>query len=450
MAEAVSRQDARKIPFGLLNGQMVHVNDVLPGRQCGCVCAECGKPLVASNRMPRVVAKYFRHDAGAECPGGYESAIHRAAKEVLMRRQEVKLPGKQEWTHVFASDGQDIELLVEVKGRTVKADRAWEELWQDGMRPDVVFEVGGRMLYLEIKVAHAVDLVKQGLIRARNVAALEIDLSDLTPDDLCDMETFERLVCELASRHEWLYFPKFEERLAAAKKELEQLLVAYEQKLAKREQARRAKEAIENERLRKEALEQQRMAREKAELLDERRAPLRRQHAAVLACIEGFQDRSLINEMDRRRQDTIQYQPRQGQFAHDKAFLFDRTEGYWIFEARHQDWQAYVLDLLIDPDAKRKTASTKDIARQVSARFGVVPWVRKVNSLETARKFSPDSDDGIVLLEEETGVIPDPYKAVSRYFDHLKALGILKKERGGIVEIDRLSQLRGIRGLERP
>lgn len=406
----------RKIPFGLRDGQMVHVEAVAPGKGCGCVCAECGQPLVASNRLPRVVAKYFRHDSKTECPGGYESAIHRAAKEVLLRLRRVTLPGRRESVRVTALDGKVFEQVVEVSARGVSADQAWEELWQEGMRPDVVFEVGGRTLYLEILVSHAVDLVKQQQIRDRKIAALEIDLSDLSPEDLVDMAGFERRVCDSLASRDWLHFPKFEERLQGVQAELVQRKEAHELKLAQ-----------ESERRRQAAEEEARLAPQKAALAAQRQKVLRQKHTSVLACIEGFQDPSLIEEMDRRRQDVILYEPLQGQFAPDMAFLFKRTEGFWIFEARYQDWQAFVLDLILPPTPPRPITTLKALGKAVAQQFGVVPWVEKVNRFERARRFAPDSDDGLVLYTTEVGAIPDPYAAVSRYVEHLASLGMVDR-----------------------
>lgn len=436
MAKNTPRE--RTIPFGLKDGRMVHVEEVEPGKDCGCVCVECGGTLVASNKLPREVAMYFRHDSGAECAGGYETAIHRAAKEVLLRLRRVSLPGRRERLQVAARDGKEFARVVEIKPRAVAAEEAFEELWQDGMRPDVVYQVGGRTLYLEILVSHAVDLAKQAEIRGRKIAALEIDLSDLSPSDLKDMARFEKRVCESFSSRDWLYFPKFEERLEVARRELEEEKAAYEAELAIREAERRQQEAIENERRRlqaakeaelaaQKAAEEARIAQEKAATRARRQEEMRRKHASVLACIEGFQDPSMVEELDRRREGTIKYQPQQGQFAPDNAFLFKRTEGFWIFEARHQDWQAFVLDLIFPPEGPRQTKTVKALARAVSERFGIVPWVAKVNRLEIARRFAPDSDDGVVLHTTEAGAIPDPYRAVSHYLEHLASMGMVDK-----------------------
>lgn len=438
MAEIDSGKGERKIPFGLKDGRMVHVESVLPGKDCGCVCVECGQPLVASNKVPRVVAKYFRHDSGADCPGGYESAIHRAAKEVLLRLKRVSLPGRRERVRLTARDGKEFERIVEIKPRSVTADEAWEELWQDGMRPDVVYKVGERILYLEILVSHAVDQEKQAQIRERNIAALEIDLSDLPRSALADMAGFERRVCASFSSRDWLHFPKFEERLLAARQELEQEKAAYETELAVLEAQRRQQEAIENEQRRQaaakaakiaeqKAAEEARLAAEKAAKLAQRQEVMRRKHAPLLACIEGFQDPSMIEEMNRRRQEEVMYQPLQGQFARVNEFLFKQTEGFWIFEARYQDWQAFVLDLLFPPQGPQQIQNLKDLATAVSKRFGVLQWVAKVNRLEMAKRFAPDSDDGVVLHTTEVGAILDPYAAVSRYVDHLASLGLVDK-----------------------
>lgn len=79
-----------KLPFGLKDGELLHVADVERGLSCECVCPSCGHHLVA--RKGNKMTPHFAHYKGAECAAAIESALHLAAKKVLLKEQYIVLP----------------------------------------------------------------------------------------------------------------------------------------------------------------------------------------------------------------------------------------------------------------------------------------------------------------------------------------------------------------------
>lgn len=69
------------------DGRTVFIDDVPNGKDCGCVCKECGGTLIAKNNGEQK-AHHFAHRSTAECAHGYQSALHYMAKDVFREMKE--------------------------------------------------------------------------------------------------------------------------------------------------------------------------------------------------------------------------------------------------------------------------------------------------------------------------------------------------------------------------
>ena len=100
---------------------------------------------------------------------------------------------------------------IVTKGGIVRMDHVREEEGLDGIRPDIIFEKGGRKLLVEISVTHATGEEKINMIQKLELPCIEIDLSK-TPRNI-SMHDLEDMVIgdgpEPASR-KWLSHPKGE------------------------------------------------------------------------------------------------------------------------------------------------------------------------------------------------------------------------------------------------
>ena len=80
-----------KLPFGLNeNNIIVHIADIESGDKCNLVCPSCKSPLIAVKGNKK--QHHFRHKNFRECKGGLESAIHLAAKQMIMEKKQLTLP----------------------------------------------------------------------------------------------------------------------------------------------------------------------------------------------------------------------------------------------------------------------------------------------------------------------------------------------------------------------
>jgi hypothetical protein len=68
-----------KLPFAKYNGDLIHISEVVSGRQKDCLCPECEQSLIA--RKGNIRTHHFAHGKGVTC--SLESAIHKIAKELI-------------------------------------------------------------------------------------------------------------------------------------------------------------------------------------------------------------------------------------------------------------------------------------------------------------------------------------------------------------------------------
>lgn len=66
------------------NGNLVHVDEVPNGNECGCKCPACNESLIAKNKGV-YKRHHFAHRSGTECEFAYESMLHRLVKEKIIK-----------------------------------------------------------------------------------------------------------------------------------------------------------------------------------------------------------------------------------------------------------------------------------------------------------------------------------------------------------------------------
>lgn len=214
--------------IALLDGRPVTPSEVGRGRECGCICAGCGAPLVA--RKGSIRRHHFAHVCGQRCAdSSLESLLHRLAKRrVCEPGFRLNLPRYLYRPPRAARPLEDPErpIVIPVQGvreaAIVVAEGA-EELKLGNVRADAVIWVGRpgarKQLIVEIAVQHPCGRGKRARIRRTGIPAIEIHL-----EQLAEEVRGERLDCPLAdaldraladaTNIDWLYHPG-EERLRA-------------------------------------------------------------------------------------------------------------------------------------------------------------------------------------------------------------------------------------------
>lgn len=189
--------------FALDNeGRVRSVEEVSRGLSCDCKCPGCGTRVIAKQGDQR--EWHFAHASGVECPGAAESALHQAAKQVLVESEGLMIPEQVAHVNVHLTDG---------RSGTGAASRP--PLWLDfvsaelestihGLRPDVLVRVGDRLLAIEIAVTHYVENQKAQRLAQCSLAALEIDLA-AAHGEPWTWATLRQTVIDEVSNKTWIH-----------------------------------------------------------------------------------------------------------------------------------------------------------------------------------------------------------------------------------------------------
>lgn len=133
-----------------------HIDNVANGLACDCVCAECNNEMEAIQGEKK--EWHFRHHINSKCKGGLETAIHKLAKEIIVKNNKIALPHK-------------IPLLY----TEPIAEKPFEDII-----PDVSAISDNKPLFIEIFVCHRCDPEKEEFYKTKQINSFEIDLSQIS------------------------------------------------------------------------------------------------------------------------------------------------------------------------------------------------------------------------------------------------------------------------------
>ncbi len=348
------------------------------------------------------------------------------AKQIIEETGSVTLPAKT--VHVSVEIPGDTPIQGEVPFSPHEATliEVAQEKTAERWRPDLTATLkNGATLYIEIRVTHAVEEPKaEGLDNL-----MEINLSDLPPEEAIDPEALMKAVLRDA-RRTWfrcsLYndLPRVQRKRAELEASIPDVL----------EQRRRdaQKEADERER---QARQQQ--AREKRQqALEVRRAAYRAQYAAQLKQLHLMEEpeRQMAREQERnqnRAMEKIRYralaEPGTLQVGGGwPRFIGLPVHGDWIFNARTDAWQALLVMDVILRKKPGTVVTPNECVRAIRGYFGILPWMEELAKLKSAQKRQGRergkayADFGAwFLTNDENRAIVSPYYVVIQY---LKAL----------------------------
>lgn len=137
----------------------VSIDEVPNGKNCGCICAECGEKLIAKNNGT-VKIHHFAHESGNNSIKCAETALHLLGKKIII--QDKMIPVLKNGTILFD-----------------KVDFVEQEKDLGDIKPDLYAMYKGEPVAVEICVSHAVDEVKVFKIQKHKLTTFEIDLSNI-------------------------------------------------------------------------------------------------------------------------------------------------------------------------------------------------------------------------------------------------------------------------------
>lgn len=192
-----------KLPFGLnQDNTLIHIAEIESGK-CSLICPSCSSPLTAVKGSKN--QHHFRHTVIKDCEGGLESAIHLAAKQIIKEKMYITLPECVSTASKIDSKGKNHteQETVTQNGTVISFDSVQDEIELHEMKADILATKSGKPLIIEIFYRHRVDVQKLEKIIKANLSAIEINLSDLKPEDVRDWEAFWACINDPA-RIQWL------------------------------------------------------------------------------------------------------------------------------------------------------------------------------------------------------------------------------------------------------
>ena len=207
-----------------INGEVVSVHEVQRGKECGCHCPACGEVLIA--RQGEVRSWHFAHESGTDCDGAAESALHLAAKSLILERRKIqvpelsfirKLPAKR-----IGGGWTSFKGAIQVRQQeTIQLTKPELERAFESLRPDVAARVNGEWFFIEIAVTHFVDEKKQNQYKELGYPCIEIDISSIQMD--WTWESLAAAILDSPEHCRWIHHPELFKAEAEFDKQLSDL-----------------------------------------------------------------------------------------------------------------------------------------------------------------------------------------------------------------------------------
>ena len=196
------------IPFAkrCSDDKLVSPEEVPRGLACNCVCPACAHPVQAHQGTEK--AWYFGHAKGSDCAEAYEISVHEKAKQLLKERKELLVPAL-----VIVQSAQDalgrvlVEREIAFESKTVTLETCKSGKTVQGVMPDILGELNGHRVIVEITVFHRLMPEKRERIQNTGLASVEIELSRFKSTQA----TRELLEAELFLNPEnrrWIFHPR--------------------------------------------------------------------------------------------------------------------------------------------------------------------------------------------------------------------------------------------------
>lgn len=416
----VGNSRALLVPFGEKDLRFFAPDQVPKGLECGCVCPGCGGRLVANHPKNRTRRRaYFSHYATQDCLGGFESALHKMAIQIIFDARWITVPERHFDIKTHIAGNYYESRTITLPSRSVPfASVVAEKNAIMKLRPDLTATLeGGTTLFIEIAVTHEVNKPKAEALDN----LMEIDLSGIDRELAYDLETLREIVLISACR-EWFRCSMRDRELEESpqyQEWLEWVELATTRYFQQREQ-----EAQESER--RERLRLQEESRRTAV-----RAKTRKPHLEDLSKVLKMTEPGMIDRYDQwiwdrcqaviaetqRRVESLIY-TRSGVTVHGAGLQVD---GHWIVRTHPLVWQTFVLQKFIFQNNLQGTFTVAKVVDALERQFGFLPWIKRLSEVKRHENRAQFRLKHRILTDEETRAINLPEDVVKNYLNRLSA-----------------------------
>ena len=180
--------------MALKNGNLISIDEVESGKDCGCFCPVCNSQLVA--RKGKIKVHHFAHYSSEECENYGESMFHLLAKKLLEEHKYIIVPSFNIKTGNYS---EKKKIFFE----KINAEISFKDI-----RPDIIaWKDDTSFCFIEITVTHGIDEDKLIKIKDYNVSTLEINLKDYYVNNkIFNYSEFKDFILNDLSYHKkWIY-----------------------------------------------------------------------------------------------------------------------------------------------------------------------------------------------------------------------------------------------------
>lgn len=413
-----------RVPFGQRDGHLYAPGDVARGLACECLCPSCQSRLIANQGQSK--RPYFSHHRNPECPGGYETAVHLMAKQIIEQAGGVTIPAHGVEVRVPLIEGQSLRETVTYPLKWCELSGIVSEQSLGPWRPDLQAQLKNNApLRIEIAVTHFTESGKAGEVDN----LMEIDLSGLDPETARDPQALSEAVLHSAPRR-WYRVSLFD-NLQGVSRVRERLEAQAPEAI--REIEKQREEEQQHQRNHKRYQDHREQKREEYashlhNLLRMNKAHVQQRWVEEMAA-------KCVGSITRTRERIGIDSPFPGSFP---PGVDEPVEGEWIVRTHPIIWQALVLEHLVlsQPEGRRvKVRQAVDLLRQ---HFGFLPWLEELAQLKSEHKRQGRQrgawygKSGIwFLTRTENHAIPSPYAVLLRHLRRLAELGYLREDSRG-------------------
>lgn len=198
------------------NGRIVGVDDVERGKACECFCPKCREPVIARQGEQRVW--HFAHESGGDCAGSAETALHEAAKQVVLDERRLLVPALEVRDQYVLPNGRRGVGAASLPSDIWDLDDARDEVVVGAIKTDVFATHREEPLLIEVAVTHFVDDDKLAKIQTIGIPCLEIAV-DAGRVGAWTWETLRATVLDDPLNRQWVFHPGMEQLRQAAKQQ---------------------------------------------------------------------------------------------------------------------------------------------------------------------------------------------------------------------------------------
>lgn len=417
---------------------------VAPGLQCECICPACQAPLVAKATDSEHRRPHFAHLADSNCRAGYETALHKKAKQLLADHAALLLPawdGEADMPNppVLADDAGCgwTGARVDYPARRVQLQDLRLEQAQGDYTPDVMAQDDRGELLIEIRVSHAVDALKRRRIQAEGKRLVEVNLSTLSPDVLHDEDQLIEAVLYDPTNRYWLSCPEATEAWRAAYRDLNAQVVLRNQEIALERQ--RLEEARQAQLRAAAGAQARRMAQQdnRARFQEQERVPY----------LELLEELSTLISVSRIETLLADYQARDSGEAEQLINQIPSSEvqkairycgpNAWIYQVHPSLWQAASYHRFVLGQSAGTQFNQRELAQWVMQQFGREEGLYtlfraqyKFRSKVRSAGIRKNRISFWAFTDLENQQIPDFYKPINAFVDRLIYVGALEQVPG--------------------